>query len=216
MHGEISVPLPIALFGIAEARVSHDFTVYDFFLAERKRAQRFCKKLEALDTNCGLTSSCSKQRTRNTDDIAKIEMLEHREAIFAEMILSEVQLDSSARIGEVREHGLAVCAPRNNATRDGYVRTFLFTRPCSRHVGQRFRSGAIAGIRIREGLDGSALQRIELIASCLQYKVEIVGHAGPLNLFKYASMNGSIPPSMTFWTSGILSSVRWSFTIVYG
>ncbi len=29
-------------------------------------------------------------------------------------------------------------------------------------------------------------------------------------------MNGSRSPSITFCTSGILSSVRWSFTMVYG
>ena len=29
-------------------------------------------------------------------------------------------------------------------------------------------------------------------------------------------MNGSMPPTITFWTSGIFNSVRWSLTIVYG
>ena len=116
----------------------------------------------------------------------------------------------------MRENSLAVRAPGDDATGNSHMRTFLFTRALSRHVGESFRRAAITRIRIRKRLDRSALQRIELFASRFQYKVEIVAHAAPLDIFRYASMNGSIPPSMTFWTSGILSSVRWSFTIVYG
>src|SRR2546426_6447959 len=31
---------------------------------------------------------------------------------------------------------------------------------------------------------------------------------------RYASMKGSMSPSITFWTSATFSSVRWSFTMV--
>ena len=52
----------------------------------------------------------------------------------------------------------------------------------------------------------------QLFSARLEDEVQILGHAAavvdsPVCL-RYASMNGSIAPSITFCTSGILSSVR--------
>jgi len=48
----------------------------------------------------------------------------------------------------------------------------------------------------------------QFLSARLLDEVQIVAHAaGPLRV-RYASMNGSMPPSITFCTSGIFSSVR--------
>ena len=63
----------------------------------------------------------------------------------------------------------------------------------------------------------SWLQRIALVALAGSSALALAGAPAELSLFRfrYASMNGSIAPSMTFCTSVIFSSVRSSFTIVY-
>ena len=167
MNCEIGVTLAISLLGIAETGVTNCLAVYDFFLPEWKRTQRLREKLEALDPYSCLAGARAKQRTGDTDDVAKIEMREDGPLIFAEVIFAEVQLNAAARISEMREDSLSVRAPRDDAAGNGNVRTFLFTGTLRRHVGKRFRSGAIARIRIRKRLDRRALQRIELFASRL-------------------------------------------------
>src|SRR5690242_3852262 len=76
---------------------------------------------------------------------------------------------------------------------------------------------------ICEGRRALLDERIEFFPPSLLYEIEIVAHAAalppdlrPPNSRRYASMNGSMSPSITRCTSGIFSSVRWSFTIVYG
>src|SRR6266571_5181429 len=73
-------------------------------------------------------------------------------------------------------------------------------------------TGAVEPIGER---DDAALHQLgELLAP---RRLDEAGHAACLpKRFRYASMNGSRSPSITFWTSATFSSVRWSFTMVYG
>src|SRR5207249_11460477 len=72
--------------------------------------------------------------------------------------------------------------------------------------------GAGAVEPVGERNDAAVGELGELLAS---RRLDEAGHAALLpKRFKYASMNGSKSPSMTFWTSATFSSVRWSFTIV--
>jgi len=55
---------------------------------------------------------------------------------------------------------------------------------------------------VRERRYARRLQGIEFLASGLENEVKFFGHAAavvePPPCFRYASMNGSIPPSITF------------------
>ena len=114
------------------------------------------------------------------------------------------------------ERRLAVGTPGNDAPSDGHHRSFVAVP----HQGvSGFRSVlAIKAVRVR--CYTGRLQGFQFFAPRLEDKIQVFGHAAAVVespvCFKYASMNGSIAPSMTFWTSGIFSSVRWSLTIVYG
>src|SRR5437868_1362413 len=114
------------------------------------------------------------------------------------------------------EGGLPMPPPGNNPPRDIHGRPI---RAVAEH-GLRLRRGVLAIEAISVRRDSRRLQGFEFFASRLENEVQFFGHAAavvdPPPCFRYASMNGSMAPSITFWTSGILSSVRWSLTIVYG
>jgi hypothetical protein len=57
VHGEVGVPLPVALLRIAEPRVAHDLAVDHLLLAERQRAQRLREQLHALGAHRDLTGA---------------------------------------------------------------------------------------------------------------------------------------------------------------
>jgi hypothetical protein len=66
----------------------------------------------------------------NTDEVAKIELMKQRESIVAQLILSEVELDSSRRIGKMRKCRLPMRAPCDNSSRNANLGTlFLLMRP---------------------------------------------------------------------------------------
>src|SRR5207237_1082682 len=67
----------------------------------------------------------------------------------------------------------------------------------------------------QRALDADPLHELgQLLAA---RRLDEAGHAACLpKRLRYASMNGSRSPSITFCTSATLSSVRWSLTIVYG
>jgi len=150
------------------------------------------------------------------DDVAEIEVREEGIGLLAKLIFLEVELDLSRRISEMSERRLAVGAPRDDASGDRHRRPFLAVT--KHRMGLCRRVLAIESVRV--GRDPRCLQGFEFLAPRLENEVQFLGHAAavvePPPCFRYASMNGSIPPSMTFWTSGIFSSVRWSLTIVYG
>ena len=116
----------------------------------------------------------------------------------------------------MREGRLAVRPPRHDPSSDAH--RWAFSGVPDQRVRLRGRVLAVEAVGVRRY--PRRLQGFEFLASRLENEVQFLGHAAavvePPPCLRYASMNGSIPPSITFWTSGIFSSVRWSLTIVYG
>src|SRR4051812_43704877 len=116
----------------------------------------------------------------------------------------------------MREDGLAMCSPGDDASSDRNERSIVSgSHQCE---GVCRRVPAVESVSVRRNT--GCLQGFELLATRLEDKVQLLCHAAavldsPVCL-RYASMNGSMAPSITFCTSGIFSSVRWSLTIVYG
>src|SRR6266540_1035339 len=103
MHRQVGIPLPVALLRVTESGVTDDLPFHFLFLAERKWSQRFRQQVERRGANGHLSGAGPEEPARDADDVTKIELVEQRVAIIAHLILSKVQLDLSARIGEVRE-----------------------------------------------------------------------------------------------------------------
>ncbi len=228
MHGEIRVALARTHLAVGERRVADHLSINGLFFPERERPQRLREHLGTLHANRHLTRARPEQRPADANDIAEVEALEQRILIVAEQVLLEVELDASARVGQVRECRLPVRAPRDEPARDTHRRPLLGVAKKLLHFG-----GSMRGIeRVGEGRDAARDERVELLPSRLHHEVDVLGRrrrftahglahapapafAAPICL-RNASMNGSIAPSMTFWTSVSFSSVRWSFTMVYG
>src|SRR5690349_9904617 len=196
--------------------MSDDFPVDQLLLPERQRPQRFRKELHAIDANCRLACLRPEKGTVYADDVAEIEVGKHRERLVAQLVFPEIELDLSRRICEMRESSLPVCAPGDDSPGESNRRTgFSIAHHCQRRFGCVLSIEAV-GVRSYAG----RLQGCQFFATRLENEVKIFGHAAAVVdspvCFKYASMKGSIAPSITFCTSGILSSVRWSLTIVYG
>ena len=221
MHGEIGVALAIPLLGIGESRMPHGHAVDDFFLAERQRPQRLREQLDlgrrapslrrcACGTAGPITPTTSPMSNRSSD----------ADTLVAQHVLLEVQLNATAVVGEVRERRLAVRAPRDDPAGDAHRLAFLL--PVRRMQRDRLGRAMRAVERVRERRDAARDERVELLAPRALDEVQLVGSRRALPRSarrapsRYASMNGSMSPSITFCTSGIFSSVRWSLTIVYG
>src|SRR5579863_3855677 len=204
-----------------------DAAVHRLLFAHREWPQRFGQQLDRLDADRRLPRPCPEDWSSDADHVAEVEPCEQGVGI-AEGVLAEVELDLAALVGEMRERRLAVPAPRHHPPRRRHDRPLL---GALRQRGARFGCRVRASEPVRERLDARRDQRVELGAPVAEDEVEILacavdrGHAAAVpfapparrtEALRYASMNGSIPPSITFWTSGILSSVRWSLTIVYG
>src|SRR5213595_2842721 len=116
----------------------------------------------------------------------------------------------------MRERRLAMRSPRHDASRKSDRGPFLGVT--DQRLGLTREMLSVERVRVWSNAGG--FQGLEFLPSRLEDEVEVLAHAAavvePPPCLRYASMNGSIPPSITFWTSGILSSVRWSLTIVYG
>src|SRR6185437_7655920 len=117
----------------------------------------------------------------------------------------------------MREARIPVPAPCHDAPGHAHFRPLIDAS----QRGDRRCGGVrpLEGVRVRR--DAARYQRVVFLAPRLEDEVQLVGrHAlfAPAEFarLRYASMNGSIAPSITFATSEILSSVRWSFTMVYG
>ena len=190
----------------------------------------------------------------HADHVADIDRLPDDLEGIPEAIPSQVELNASLRVAEVREGGLSLRTPGMHPPRDTHHRPLdLEARLVDRRrFRQRLRLALKCPVRVRrldrrmrpvervrERGDAVLLQHRELLAARAQHRVEIlllrdadaalllthrlptsadtstVAAGAPCSL-RYAWMNGSIAPSITFWTSGIFSSVRWSLTIVYG
>ena len=82
-----------------------------------------------------------------------------------------------------------------------------FPKPLERRLD---RAGAIEPVGER---DDAALYELGQLLP--PRRLDEASHAALLpKRLRYASMNGSRSPSITFWTSATFSSVRWSFTMV--
>ena len=125
VHGEIDRALPVALLGIAEARVAHDGAVDDLLLAERERAQRLRQHLCARHAHGGLSGLRAEERARDADHVADVEELERLEELIAELVPAEVELDAAALVREVSEARLPVPAPRDDAPRHAHALPLL-------------------------------------------------------------------------------------------
>src|SRR5687767_13949659 len=198
----------------------HRFSVDNLFLSERQRPHRLCKQLEAFGANGRLAGSRAKERTGHADDVSEVEVRQHPELLFSELVLPEVELNAATRVREVRERRLPMRAPRDDSAGDRDAGSFLVRGRSFGwgQQGERFRRRMLARIGVRKRIYRCGTKRFQFFAPCLQNEIQIVCHcySCPPDCFKYASMKGSIPPSITFCTSGIFSSVLWSFTIVYG
>ena len=209
MHREIHRALTVALLGIAESRVAHDHAVDRLFLPERQRPQRLREHLCARDAHRRLAGLRAHERARDADDVADVEELERLEQLLAQLVLAEVELDASRIVGEMREDRLPLPAPR-----DDCAPRRARSRPSSALPSAATAAAAVC-VRLNPYAYGAIAaldQRIVFVATRLEYEVLLVGgHAvctpGAARL-RYASMNGSIAPSITFATSVILSSVR--------
>ena len=222
MHREIRVALPVALLRVGEPRVPDD---------ARRRRLPPCRAAAAGATwRATRTDSTrtvgSPVRVRNSGPSTPItsprsnrssSAYAHRRAR-----PGGSRAGSPRLVGEMRERRLAVRAPRHHPPGDAH-------RP-ARPVVRAFGSAAIAPpmrracartgtrtARCPPPPSASSLarrsRRTKLRSSAAHARAAARSRRA---CRRYASMNGSIPPSITFCTSGILSSVRWSLTIVYG
>jgi hypothetical protein len=227
VHGEIGVALAVALLRIGEAGVADELPVHHLLLAERQRPQRLREELHRFGANRDLARARPEERSADADDVADVEQVEQREAVVAEHVAPEIQLEAALLVGEVSERRLAVPALRDEPPRDAHGRSLLVPRAIA-EGGERLRRRVRAVEGVGERRDAARLERRQLLAPRPQHEVEVVArvrrrttvvaHAefASVTCFRYASTNGSMSPSITRCTSGILSSVRWSFTIVYG
>ena len=183
----------------------HDLAVDDLFLSERQRAQRLREQLERLDAHGHLAGARAEQRPRHADDVAEVEMLDDRITIVAERVLPEVQLDAPRLIGEVRERRLAVRAPRHDATGDPH-------RPGPRRPrGSAANASLALCVRANPYANGatpSAASASSFSRRARMHEVELLAHAAASppapNRLRYASMNGSMSPSITLLHVGDL------------
>src|SRR4029077_5392381 len=121
----------------------------------------------------------------------------------------EVDLDPARAVFQMPEGGLAHGAQQNQPPGETVHRRVFGAERLQRRPD---RTGTIEPIGERG--DAPFDQLRQLLAPC---RLDEAGHAACLpKRLRYASMNGSRSPSITFWTSATFSSVRWSLTMVYG
>jgi hypothetical protein len=217
MHREVRVTLTVSLLRIGESRVANGHAVHHLFLSKWQRTQRLGQQLHVHGAHRHFARSRTEKRPADADHVADVEVVQLRVGRIAQLVSAKVELDAPRVIGEMREGRFSVRAPRDNAAGNAHRVPFVVL------VG-RMKTNRVRGVvrpieTIRERADALRDQGIELLASRLLHEVQIFAHAAALPpdapfCDRYASMNSSMSPSMMRWTSGILSSVRWSLTMV--
>src|SRR4029077_11257696 len=174
---------------------------FGVLLAERQRAERLGEQRQALDSERDLPGLRAKQRTLGADQVTEIEELHELVGLRAHLVALEVELDLPRAILEMPEGGLAHGTEQDEPPREAVHDAVLFAESLER---RRDRARAIEPIG---EWDHAALGQLgKLLAPGGFYEA---GHAALLpKRFRYASMNGSRSPSITFCTSPTLSSVR--------
>src|SRR5439155_5220057 len=122
-------------------------------------------------------------------------------------------------VRQVRERRFAVRPPGHEAAGDTHLRSIGFASCRVQRYGLGRAMGPVE--RIGERRDTSRDERVQLIATSPLDEVRLIGHAATLpppppppfppaalpDFVRYASMNGSMSPSITRCTSGIFNSV---------
>ena len=146
--------------------------------------------------------------------VAEVQQLQQLVRLLAEVVQLEVELEAPGRVGQVREGRLAVRPEGHEAAGDGHRRPLAGGRQRGQRLGRRVRAREPVG----ERLHAAAAQLGQLVAPRQLHEGalrRLLAHrAVRPNRLRYASMNGSMSPSITRCTSPTLSSVRWSLTIV--
>src|SRR5205823_2010682 len=206
VHRQIGVALPGAQLRIRQLAVALPVRA---FLPRRQRAQRLGEQGESLHPQRDLTAIGTEQRALDTDHVTEIDRLHHLVRLGADDVDFEVDLNLPRAVFQMPEGGLAHGAQQDEPPRQAIDGGVPVLEPLERRG-----DGTGAVEPIGERADAALHQLGELLAA---RRLDEAGHAACLpKRFRYASMNGSRSPSITFWTSATFSSVRWSFTIVYG
>src|SRR4029077_6883843 len=205
-HRQVGVALPRPELRVRQLSVLLPFGV---FLPQGQRAQRFREQGQALHAQRDLAGLGAEQRPLHTDHIPQIEQLHDLVRVRPQVVHLEVELDLPGPVLEMSEGGLAHGTEQDEPSGEAVDRLVAIPE---RLEGLRNHARPIEPVGER---DHAALGELgEFLASG---RFDEARHAALLpKRFRYASMNGSRSPSITFWTSPTLSSVRWSLTIVYG
>src|SRR5690606_36244459 len=198
MHGKICITLTRPLLRVRKARVPHASAIHHLLLSERKRPQRLRKQRDFLNPYRHLTGTRAEQHTRHPHMVADVEQVHERKYLIAQFIAAKVQLHAPKLVCQMSKDSLAVSSKRDQSARHSYLRTFLSLAQQSFSCSRVVRSL----IRVSEGLHTNLLKRGELVASRTHHEVEVFrfthdAASPPTVCFRYASMKGSMSPSIT-------------------
>src|SRR2546430_10207054 len=164
---------------------------------------------QPLDPHGDLPGLRAKQWPLDPDHVPAVEQLHHLVRVGAEVVDLAIDLDPAARVFQMPEGRLPHRPEQHEPAREPVHRRVALTESLE---GRARRPRALEPVR--EARHATAHELGELFAPRRRDEAR---HAALLpNCFKYASMKGSRSPSITFCTSVTFSSVRWSFTMVYG
>src|SRR5712691_1530657 len=102
MHREIRVPLAISLLRIRESAVTHCLAVHHLIFSERQRSQRLGEQCISLGSYGDFARLRSKEMPFDSQHVADVQKLERSPVVFAQRVLSEVQLDAPGVVREMR------------------------------------------------------------------------------------------------------------------
>src|SRR5574341_408918 len=167
VHDEVHVPLAVADFHIGEAMPLF-----------RERAEGFREQGELLHVRGKLVCPGPEQEAFDADKVADIELLEQVEALLAQSVLLEIELDLSRAVLDMDEAGLAEAPegrdPSRERDRDALLFQVLFRRPAVLVQEPLGRSGHIEPSGVRPHAQGADL--VELLETLL-YQFIVIFHA---------------------------------------